>query len=191
MCSAAIRRPASPEASGGRPQLWRRRAPSPSRRPSVAGSSRCWMGASVITIAVFTAGVTSQLTAKQLQGTIHSFRDLKSVRVGAVAASATLPYLDTHKVAYSAYASVRDGLDAVKTGRIDALVHDQPILAWLARKELGSGIEVLETVFDKQNYAIALPNGSPLRAKINLVLVPATQSLWWEERNEKYFGKTD
>ena len=150
-----------------------------------------WMGASVITIAVFTAGITSQLTAKQLQGTIHSFSDLKSVRVGAVAASATLPYLDTHKVAYSVYASVREGLDAVKTGRIDALVHDQPILAWLARKELGSGIEVLETVFDKQNYAIALPNGSPLRAKINLVLVPATQSLWWEERNEKYFGKTD
>ena len=85
-----------------------------------------------------------------------------------------LRYLDTLKVAYSTYASVRDGLDAVKTGQIDAFVHDQPILAWLAKKEFGSGIEVLETVFDKQNYAIALPNGSPLRAKINLVLVPAT-----------------
>jgi len=48
---------------------------------------------------------------------------------------------------------------------------------------------VLETVFDKQNYAIALPNGSPLRAKINLVLVPATRSVWWEELNKKYFGK--
>ena len=150
-----------------------------------------WMGASVITIAVFTAGVTSQLTTKQLQGTIHNITDLKSVRVGAVAASATLPYLDTHKVAYSAYASVRDGLDAVKTGQIDAFVHDHPILAWLAKKEFGSSIEVLETVFDKQNYAIALPNGSPLRAKINLVLVPATRSVWWEELNEKYFGKRE
>ena len=110
--------------------------------------------------------------------------------MGAVAASATLPYLDTHKVAYSTYASVRDGLDAVKTGRIDAFVHDQPILAWLAKKEFGSGIEVLETVFDKQIYAIALPNGSPLRARINLVLIPATRSVWWEELNEKYFGKS-
>jgi polar amino acid transport system substrate-binding protein len=150
-----------------------------------------WMGASVITIAVFTAGITAQLTAKQLQGSIHNFSDLKSARVGAVAASATLRYLDTHKVAYSTYASVRDGLDAVKTGRIDALVHDQPILAWLAKKEFGSGIEVLETVFDKQNYAMALPSGSSLRAKINLVLVPNTHSVWWEELNEKYFGKTD
>ena len=86
---------------------------------------------------------------------------------------------------------MRDGLDAVKAGRIDALVHDHPILAWLAKKEFGSGIEVLETVFDKQNYAIALPNGSPLRAKINLVLVPATRSAWWEELNEKYFGKRE
>jgi len=150
-----------------------------------------WMGASVITIAVFTAGITSQLTTKQLQGTIHSFSDLKSVRVGAVAASATLPYLDTHKVAYSTYASVRDGLDAVNTGRIDAFVHDRPILAWLANNEFGSGIEALETVFDKQNYSIALPNGSPLRARINRVLVSATRSMWWEELNQKYFGKSE
>ena len=102
-----------------------------------------------------------------------------------------LRYLDTLKVAYSTYASVRDGLDAVKTGQIDALVHDQPILAWLARKELGSNIEVLETVFDKQNYSIALPNGSPLRARINRVLVSATRSMWWEELNQKYFGKSE
>ena len=81
------------------------------------------------------------------------------------------------------------GLTRFKTDRIDAFVHDHPILAWLAKKEFGSGIEVLETVFDKQNYAIALPNGSPLRAKINLVLVPATRSVWWEELNKKYFGK--
>jgi len=29
-----------------------------------------------------------------------------------------------------------------------------------------------------------------LRAKINLVPVPATRSVWWEELNEKYFGKS-
>jgi len=150
-----------------------------------------WMGASVITVAVFTAGITSQLTTKQLQGTIHSFSDLKSARVGAVAASATLPYLETRRVAYNTYASARDGLDALKSGRIDALVHDRPVLAWLANNEFSNSVEVLETVFDKQSYAIVLPNDSPLRTEINLVLVPATQSVWWEELNEKYFGRTE
>jgi ABC-type amino acid transport substrate-binding protein len=150
-----------------------------------------WMGASVLTIAVFTAGITSQLTAKQLQGTVHGFSDLKTVRVGTVTPSAALAYLDTRKIAYSTYGSVREGLDAVIAGRIDALVYDRPILAWLAKNEFSRSVEVIDTVFDKQNYAIALPNGSPLRAQINLVLVPATQSAWWEELNGKYFGESE
>jgi len=30
-----------------------------------------------------------------------------------------------------------------------------------------------------------------LRAKINAVLLSDTQSVWWEELNEKYFGKDE
>ncbi|MGV7217509.1 transporter substrate-binding domain-containing protein [Bradyrhizobium sp. UFLA05-112] len=52
-----------------------------------------WMIASVIAIAVFTAGITSTLTRRELQGAVHSFNDLRSVRVGAVANSATSDYL--------------------------------------------------------------------------------------------------
>jgi ABC-type amino acid transport substrate-binding protein len=39
---------------------------------------------SVITIAVFTAGVTSVLTTSQIQGTISGVSDLASVRIGTV-----------------------------------------------------------------------------------------------------------
>jgi ABC-type amino acid transport substrate-binding protein len=46
-----------------------------------------WMIASVIVIAVFTAGITSTLTKRELQGSVHSVNDLRSVRVGAPAAS--------------------------------------------------------------------------------------------------------
>ena len=149
-----------------------------------------WMGVSVITVAVFTAGVTSQLTARQLQGTIHTFTDLGSVRVGTVTDTAALTYLSARKVRYSTYQTVRDGLEALKAGKIDAFVYDRPILAWLAKNEYSS-VEVLGTVFDRQNYAIAVPNGSSLRAKINLVLVPATRSVWWDELITKYFGTSE
>jgi polar amino acid transport system substrate-binding protein len=37
-----------------------------------------WMAASVIVIAVFTAGITSQLTARQLRGIVHEVDDLKT-----------------------------------------------------------------------------------------------------------------
>lgn len=149
-----------------------------------------WMGLSVITIAVFTAGVTSQLTTRQLQGTVHNFNDLKSVRVGTVTDTAALTFLSDRKVGYTTYQTVRDGLEALKAGQIDAFVYDRPILAWLSKNEFTS-IEVLDPVFDKQNYAIAVPNGSALRSKINMVLVPATQTIWWDELNAKYFGASE
>lgn len=152
-----------------------------------ASSPSSGLGVSVITIAVFTASVNSQLTTRQLQGTIHNFNDLRSVRVGTVTDTAALTYLSARNVGYSTYQTVRDGLEALKTGKIDAFVCDRLILAWLAKNEFG-GVEVLDTAFDKQNYAIAVPNNSALRTKINMVLVPATRTIWWDELNAKYFG---
>jgi polar amino acid transport system substrate-binding protein len=42
-----------------------------------------WMIVSVIVIAVFTAGITSTLTKRELQGAVTGVNDLRSVRVGA------------------------------------------------------------------------------------------------------------
>jgi len=48
-----------------------------------------WMIASIVTIAVFTASVTSVLTIKHLQGAVHGMNDLSDVDVGAVAGTST------------------------------------------------------------------------------------------------------
>jgi ABC-type amino acid transport substrate-binding protein len=45
-----------------------------------------WMNASVIAFAIFTAGITSTLTKRELQGVVHGVSDLRSVRVGALRA---------------------------------------------------------------------------------------------------------
>ena len=95
--------------------------------------ARLWMGASVITVAVFTAGVTSQLTAKQLQGAIHGFTDLRSVRVGAAADTATLDYLRTRRVDYDTYGNFRDGLKALQSDRLTLC--PRPPRPRLTRKE--------------------------------------------------------
>ena len=44
-----------------------------------------WMIVSIVAIAIFTASITSVLTIKHLQGSVHDVADLSSVRVGAVA----------------------------------------------------------------------------------------------------------
>jgi polar amino acid transport system substrate-binding protein len=47
---------------------------------------------------------------------------------------------------------------------------------------------VLDATFDPQAYAIALPQGSELRMPINLALLDAIQSDWWQETLSAYLG---
>lgn len=150
-----------------------------------------WMIASVIVIAVFTAGITSTLTKRELQGAVHSVNDLRSVRVGAPAGSSAVEYLDHERIANRGFAGPQDGLKALQAGTIDAFVYDKPLLTWLVRRDFSSTLRVLDITFDSQNYAIALPKGSALRQLLDAPLLEAIESDWWQQRLFEYLGKSE
>jgi len=147
-----------------------------------------WMVASVIVIASFTAALTSQLTLKQLRGTVHGEADLRFVRVAAIAGTETTEYLDREHIPYRAFADAEAGLSAVQSGQIDAFVYDRPLLLWLVNRRFSGALQVLDATFDPQEYAIALPQGSKLRISINLALLDAIRSDWWRETLLGYLG---
>ncbi len=66
-----------------------------------------WMIGSIIAIAVFTASITSVLTIKHLQGTVHEVGDLTSARVGAVAGTSTEDALLRLRIAYRKFTTRR------------------------------------------------------------------------------------
>ncbi|HVY57841.1 MAG TPA: transporter substrate-binding domain-containing protein [Xanthobacteraceae bacterium] len=148
-----------------------------------------WMIASVVTIAVFTAGITSTLTRRELQGLVHGVNDLRSVRVGALLASATTGYLDRQRISYRGFTSPQDGLKALQAGRIDAFVYDKPLLTWLVLQDFSDTLRVLDTTFDTQNYAIALPKGSPLRQRLDAALLEEIESDSWQQTLFQYLGR--
>jgi ABC-type amino acid transport substrate-binding protein len=140
-----------------------------------------WMVGSIIAIAVFTAGITSALTVRKLQGTVHGAADLSAVRVGSVAGTsgeATLAQLSVKPVPF---ANAKEGLTALRAGQIDAFVYDKPLLAWTVNHDFGSSIQLLEATFDSQNYAFAVPANSPLRKPLGIAILDAVQSRWWDE----------
>jgi ABC-type amino acid transport substrate-binding protein len=147
-----------------------------------------WMIASIIAIAVFTAGITSLLTTKQLQGLVHNVDDLRSVRVGSVKETAADATLTKMRIKHRAYASASDGLNALRRGQVDAFVFDKALLAWMVRQNYSSAVQLLDTTFDPQNYAFALPNGSALRKPVTVALLGAIQSEWWKEASFRYLG---
>jgi len=147
-----------------------------------------WMVASIIAIAVFTAGVTSALTMKQLRGSVHGVGDLSSVRVGAVSNTSTEEALARLRVSYRGFGSLQEGIDALRADKIDALAHDKPILAWVVREKYSSSVELIDATFEPQSYAFALPEGSPLRKKLSVAILDAMHTDWWEQILFRYLG---
>jgi polar amino acid transport system substrate-binding protein len=149
-----------------------------------------WMVASVIVVASFTAALTSQLTLKQLRGTVHGEADLRYVRVAAIAGTETTEYLGHQHIAYRTFIDAEAGLSALQKGQVDALVYDRPLLLWLVNEHFSGSLQVLDTTFDPQAYAIALPQGSNLRLPIDDAMLDAVRSDWWRETLFAYLGRS-
>jgi polar amino acid transport system substrate-binding protein len=147
-----------------------------------------WMIGSIVTIAVFTASITSTLTIKHLQGTVHGVSDLSTVRVGAIAGTSTEDTFTRRRIGYLKFATLQDGLDALRTHKLDAFVYDKPLLAWAIQQSYSSSIEVVDATFDSQEYAFAVPTNSPLRKALDVAILDAISSGWWEQTLFRYLG---
>lgn len=147
-----------------------------------------WMIASVVTIAVFIAGITSALTTQRMQGVVRTANDLRTIRVGAVAGSSTVEYLGMQRIGFQPYNLPVEGLRALKAGQIDAFVYDRPLLAWTVQQDFPE-LEVLPITLDSQNYAIALPLDNSIRVALDVTLLGSLRSDWWQQTRFRYLGR--
>ena len=147
-----------------------------------------WMIASVVTIASLTAGITSQLEARRQEAAVRTSADLAVVRTGSVGATNAYDYLRAQHIDVRRYSSIAAGLEALKKGRLDAFVYDRPILEWNVRNGFLDDIKVLDKMYAKENYAIALPRSSPLRIRIDIAMIDELKGSWWRDILEQYLG---
>ena len=147
-----------------------------------------WMVGSIIAIAVFTAGITSALTVRSLQSSVQGVTDLSAVRVGAVSGSSTEESLARIRTKFTGFPNAHAGLQALRAHEIDAFVYDRPLMAWIVNHDFRTSVQLLDASFEPQFYAFALPPGSALRKPVNLSILQATQSTWWDETLFRYLG---
>lgn len=148
-----------------------------------------WMVMSIITIAVFTASVTSALTTRQIRGLVNGAEDLPRVRVGAVTGSATTGFLDGERIRHRDFDKVQDGFRALTSGSLDAFVYDKPLLSWTAEQQFPGSVQVLDTVFEPQNYGMAMPAGSRYRKAVDVAILEAIHDDAWKETLFRYLGE--
>jgi polar amino acid transport system substrate-binding protein len=148
-----------------------------------------WVIGSVALVASFTAAITSHLTARELSGLVREEADLHRARVGAWHDSpTTLAYLDRAHIAHRDFATLKDALQALADAKVDAVVDDKPILAWQIHEAFPTELQMLDLRLDPTRYAIALPLDSALRQPVNIALIEALHTSWWQERLGRYVG---
>ena len=148
-----------------------------------------WMFSGLFIIASFTAAVTSVLTVTQLKSRIAGPADLSRVRVATVAGSTSEQYLRSRHIISKKHSDVWSALEALQAGQIGAVVYDAPILRYEAHQHFLGEVHVLPTTFERQDYAFALPTGSPLRERINRVLLRKIGSPEWRGVLADYLGE--
>jgi len=147
-----------------------------------------WMITAIIAVATFTAGITSQLAARRFAAVVRTASDLAAIRTGSVPSTNAFDYLRSERIDVRSYPDVSAGLAALKTGKLDAFVYDRPILEWNVHKAYFDDVQVLEKLFVRDNYAIALPKGSPWRTRIDVAMGEEMRDAWWQDLLSRYLG---
>ena len=129
-----------------------------------------WMLASMIILASVTATIASSLTIERLDSRIRGPGDLHRFEVGAIRGTTGALFLEHEKIVAHSYPDSESALAALREGEIEALVWDAPLLRAAARARPQLGIELVGGTFQRQDYAIAVGEGSELREAINRVL---------------------
>jgi ABC-type amino acid transport substrate-binding protein len=148
-----------------------------------------WMFAAIIIISSFTAAIATSLTVDRLASGINGVQDLAGSRVVTVANSAAAESLRERGIAFTTRAELEEGLDELADERVDAVVYDAPLLNYRVLNEYAGTLEVLPSIFDRQDYAFALPQGSELREPINRAILEYLVSDAWRGTLTEYLGK--
>jgi ABC-type amino acid transport substrate-binding protein len=147
-----------------------------------------WMFTSLILVAGFTAAIAASLTANRLEADPLRGRGLPDLTVGVLDASAAAAFAADQGAVVRRFGSVEAALEALEAERVDAVLHDAPILRHLARTSFRS-IEVAPQVLVRDDYGFGLRPGSPLREAVNAALLTTLHEPSWERIRRRHLGE--
>ena len=150
-----------------------------------------WVFAGLFIIANFTAGVTTQLTLQTLNGIIKGPEYLRGKDVVTVAGSTSDAWLNNERIGHRTVETIEEAYGLLDSGSVQAIVYDHPVLLYYALQNEDKGYIVPGEAFNKEDYGIAYPTGSPLREDINRALLTLLENGTYEQIYSKWYGYGD
>jgi len=143
----------------------------------------------VVLVAHLTATVTTSQTVQRLQSNIQGPADLPGKQIATVPGTVAADYLKQLGLPYVEVTNADDGYNMLMQGRVQAIVYDAPTLQyWAAKRGQGRAVQVVGPIFRPEKYGIAVALGSPLRKRINEVLLKMYEDGSYQGIYDKWFS---
>lgn len=148
---------------------------------------------STFLIASITAVLASSFTLNAMQTEVRTVDDLRTLQVGALAASTSSAFLRDNGIKHETRPDLDTLVNDLDAGALDAIVSDAAFLQYRINQGKQQGqfeyLTVLPYELAAQNYAFILVQDSPLRERINRALLTVRMQPEWRDKNLEYLGK--
>ena len=145
-----------------------------------------WMFSGIVLISSLTATITTSMTLDRLDDQIGTLDDLKNQKTGVAESTAAARFLQDRGVTHNIFPSLDEGLAALSNGKINVLVHDEPIMKHVIAQKYSGTLQVLDIILDKQLYAFPSQDNAIILEQINLGIIEAMESGKLESIIQRY-----
>ncbi|NET74489.1 MAG: transporter substrate-binding domain-containing protein, partial [Sphaerospermopsis sp. SIO1G2] len=147
-----------------------------------------WMFSGLFVLASFTASMTTAFAINEINAQISGPDDLFGRRVATIERSAAADYLIREGIPPVLYELEDEAYEALISGDVDAIVYDAPVLQHYTAQDLDGTVELVDEIFQAQQYGIAVANNPELREQINLALLKVIESGQYDTLHNIWFG---
>ena len=139
---------------------------------------------------IIIAELSAGLTLAQLSIDINGPEDLRRRRVATVAGSTSTDVIRGFGAHLVEVQEIEDAYGLLEAGEVAAIVFDAPPLLQYVKESSESHFALVGPLLNTESYGMAFPNGSPLREKVNRVLLDLQEDGTHRRLYEKWFGET-
>lgn len=150
-----------------------------------------WMLLSIVLVSLLTASFSATLTVNTLKSDISGPKDLIGREVASLKGSTAETWLSSHGCNVRPFTKIDECIAALKKNEVAAIVFDAPMLQYAIKQSGDKKLQLINPIFDRQNYAIGLQQDSPLRERINQALLSLNERGINAELREEYFDSAE
>jgi ABC-type amino acid transport substrate-binding protein len=114
--------------------------------------------------------------------------DLAARPVAVIAGTRTVFLAEERGMQPVPVESLGEAVALLKGGKVDAVVHDTPLLRHYLKNNPDAGLALAPQTFESFTYGITYPKGSPWRERLDLLLVKTLDDGTYEKIHTRWFG---